>query len=837
MLKVADAETVRISTFQRRESAAGLTARAESRRVETSATITEPHRAAQGQFFTPEPVARHLASLFDYPRHGSWRLLDPGAGVGSLTAAVIAESIERGFTGTIEVTVFELDERLIPALTATINDCVKTASPWGIEVVPTVQTGDFLEWVASYDQLNSDELPQFDASISNPPYKKIAKNSRARTLTEQVGCGSGNLYTAFITMTLRVLADKGQLVTITPRSFANGPYFLSFRRDLMRRTSLRHIHNYTSRSTAFADTDVLQENVLWRADAGASRGQVVLAHSEGPNEPVTARTVMHSEVVSDDDPQQFFHFRLDELDDGVASRMAAMPSTLTELGISVSTGMVVDFRSRDFLIAERDVNTIPIVYPAHLHESLSRWPNGSNKPSHYILSPESERNVLPEGWYVVVKRFSAKEEKRRVVAAVWNPQIQGGPVAFDNKTNVFHIRKSGLEREVALGLAAYLNTSFVDQAFRQFSGHTQVNATDLRELRYPNWAQLVRLGSEVPDGKPWGDSLDRLLLDVMDGGIVMARQNYAAEVQQAIEVLRDLGLPNPQLNERTALVLLTLLGMKPGANWSDARAPLLGITQMMAEFRDTWGKHYAPNTRETVRRQSVHQMVHAGVLVQNPDDPNRPVNSGKNVYQVTPEAFEALRFVDTPDWPAKAEAFRLEVGSLRERWAMDREQSRIPLTLPNGQTITLSPGGQNPVIHAVVTEFLPRYAQGGYVLYIGDADDKWVVNEADALGELGITVDTHGKMPDVVVFDRVNGWLVLVEAVTSHGPMDPKRVDELKELFRGCTVGLVFVTAFPDRAAFKKWVGDLAWETEVWLASDPSHMVHWNGSRYLGPYE
>lgn len=317
----------------------------------------------------------------------------------------------------------------------------------------------------------------------------------------------------------------------------------------------------------------------------------------------------------------------------------------------------------------------------------------------------------------------------------------------------------------------------------------------------------------------------------------MANGEAAKRVQQAIKALRDLGLPTAQQNERTALVLLACLGMTPNTQWAQASTPMLGITQMMDKFRDNWGKNYAPNTRETVRRQSVHQMVAAGVLVQNPDDPSRPVNSGKNVYQVTPEAFAALRNVGTQEWASHVKEFQEEVGSLRERWAMEREQNRIPVTLPNGETITLSPGGQNPVIHAVVTEFLPRYAPGGHVLYIGDADDKWVVKEDAALAELGIKVNSHGKMPDVVVYDVANGWLVLVEAVTSHGPMDAKRVDELNALFAGSTVGLVFVTAFPDRSVFKQWVGDLAWETEVWLASDPSHMVHWNGSRYLGPYE
>lgn len=212
------------------------------------------------------------------------------------------------------------------------------------------------------------------------------------------------------------------------------------------------------------------------------------------------------------------------------------------------------------------------------------------------------------------------------------------------------------------------------------------------------------------------------------------------------------------------------------------------------------------------------------------------MNSGKNVYQITKEAYTALIRVGQADWNDAAGEFIASAGSLTLRWAMEREQNRIPVTLPNGTKITLSPGGQNPVISAVIAEFCPRFTSGGQVLYIGDADEKWVVREDEALADLGITVDDHGKMPDVVIYDVTNKWLVLVEAVTSHGPMDAKRLDELKSLFAGSTLPMVFVTAFEDRSGFKRWVGDLAWETEVWLASDPSHMVHWNGDRYLGPH-
>ncbi|MDO8732140.1 MAG: Eco57I restriction-modification methylase domain-containing protein [Actinomycetota bacterium] len=499
----------------REEAAHALLERAELRRQEFSARIGDRHRSKFGQFFTPGQVARHLASLLDVPKAGKWRVVDPGAGTGSLTAAVMARAIEAGFKGNIAFTAFEIDESLAVGLDETLEECVAAGGEFGITVTTDRHTDDFLSWVASHDQHGGQELTRFDAVVMNPPYKKIARGSRERLMAENAGCGSPNLYTAFVTMALRVMGDGGQIVAITPRSFANGPYFLSFRRDLLLHTSLRHVHVYESRSSAFADTEVLQENVIWRADVGAKRGTVVISHSESPAHEAVSRAVPHKSVVSDDDGNLFLHFRLDEDADAVAGLMEAMPETLTTLGVEVSTGIVVDFRSREHLSEIATPDTVPMVYPAHLRGGVSHWPDGVEKPSYFVATDTSRKMLLPEGWYVVVKRFSAKEEKRRVVASLWDPVLNGGPVAFDNKTNIFHIRKQGLDEEVARGLTAYLNTRFVDEAFRQFSGHTQVNATDLKELRYPTVDQLRIMGQRLESSAPWGDEMDDLLVASM----------------------------------------------------------------------------------------------------------------------------------------------------------------------------------------------------------------------------------------------------------------------------------------------------------------------------------
>ena len=250
-----------------------------------------------------------------------------------------------------------------------------------------------------------------------------------------------------------------------------------------------------------------------------------------------------------------------------------------------------------------------------------------------------------------------------------------------------------------------------------------------------------------------------------------------------------------------------------------------------------YGRRYAPNTRETIRRFTPHQFVDAALVVPNPDRPDRPVNSPKFCYQIEPEALSLLRTFGSDGWRANLARYRSRHDALMVKYAQRREMAKIPLAIREGVSIGLTPGGQNELVRLVVEEFCPRFVPGGEPVYIGDAGDKWAFLDARLARELDIDVDEHGKMPDVVVFDRENGWLILVEAVTSHGPVNPKRIEELKELFSEVKSGLVFVTAFPDRRTFVRHLGQIAWQTEVWIAESPGHLVHFDGERFLGPYD
>lgn len=307
-------------------------------------------------------------------------------------------------------------------------------------------------------------------------------------------------------------------------------------------------------------------------------------------------------------------------------------------------------------------------------------------------------------------------------------------------------------------------------------------------------------------------------------------------IREALAILTSLGLPRSQQNERSALCLLALLGLGRRDAWRRATNPLMGITPIMDWSREKFGKTYAPNTRETFRRQSMHQFVAAGIALYNPDDPDRPVNSPSAVYQIEAGLLEVLKAYGGKDYTSRLAAWLQDRETLAERYAHEREMRKIPVHIAGNQEIHLSVGEHSRLIKAIVEEFGPRFVPGGQLAYVGDTAEKWGYLDRNLLDSLGVVVGAHGKMPDVVLFFPEKNWLVLVEAVTSHGPVDPKRHEELSHLFSGANAGLVFVSAFPNRRVLNKFLEAISWESEVWVADASSHLIHFNGSRFLGPY-
>lgn len=478
------------------------------RRRDVSPTLLPSSKSALGQFMTPAATAQFMASLFAPSHVSEVRILDPGAGVGSLTAALVEALCNRpGSAGSISVTCYEIDRILAAQLRHTLRDCEHAAHAAGLAFQWEIRDIDFVQDTAAAitpDIFAAGASPAtYSHVILNPPYKKIQTGSLHRKLLSRAGIETSNLYTAFVALAANLLAPGGQLVAITPRSFCNGPYFLPFRRLLLSQTSLLRIHIFESRDKAFQDDDVLQENVIFLAAKGSQSHSIMLSSSRGPQfGSLASRVAASVEVLHPGDPALIIHIPTSEDDARIALKLGGLRHTLEDVGIQVSTGPVVDFRLRAHLHQTPSATSVPLVYAAHFRAGNVNWPLPDNrKPSAIELNDETRQWLMPRGHYTVTRRFSSKEERRRVVAAVFDPvRAPGKMVGFENHLNVFHSGGRGLMPEVARGLCLYLNSTVVDRVFRQFNGHTQVNASDLRSLRYPSLDILTALGASWQGG-------------------------------------------------------------------------------------------------------------------------------------------------------------------------------------------------------------------------------------------------------------------------------------------------------------------------------------------------
>jgi hypothetical protein len=307
-----------------------------------------------------------------------------------------------------------------------------------------------------------------------------------------------------------------------------------------------------------------------------------------------------------------------------------------------------------------------------------------------------------------------------------------------------------------------------------------------------------------------------------------------SKIDDAKKILSNLGLPIKQQNDRSAGTLLALLAIKKKTSWGKANNPIIGIHSILEFLNSNYDFSYAENTRESIRKLTIHQFEQAGLIERNRDDPSRPTNSGKTVYSITPELLDVIKTFKTKEWKDKLNNFISEREKLIEKYNRKRELQKIPLII-NGKKFALSAGKHNEVQVAVVKEFAKRFAKGSELIYIGDTQKKDLFYKNDIFARLGIPFDKHNKLPDVVIYDENKNWLYLIEAVTSHGPISPKRIIELEELLKNSNVGKVYVTAFLEFSDFKKYSKEIAWETEVWIVEFPDHMIHFNGDQFIGP--
>ena len=504
---------------------------AEKQRLETNGRLESATQSRWSQYFTGAKLASWMASWFDAPSF-HLRLLDAGAGVGSLSAAFISEMCARAHLPSatrpreLDIVAYEVDADLLPALRRTLEAGEAECEAAGISLRFEVVNSDFIEagCAALTTGLFSESSPLhggFNCAFLNPPYQKIGAKSPARRALSQVGIETGNLYSAFVWLAMRLLEPGGELIAITPRSFCNGPYFKPFRLALRDTTQFRRFHVFESRREAFKEGDVLQENIIFhtlkrvapRNRYAPNADPILLSTGPHPEDgTVHQQMVPMTDVLRPQNPDAFFYLGTQDLRQGMATeKPTGLNSGLLELGLSVSTGRVVAFRVKESLRAFPNIDSdedtahhlAPLIYPLHFHGRGIAWSRKeARKPNALVRSQSTESLLCEPGIYVLVKRLSSKEQSKRLVAVVFDSQAlgalwQNARVGFENHLNYFHRGGAGLGRVLAEGLAAFLNSTFADNCFRAFNGHTQVNATDLRSLSYPSTGELEALGAAI----------------------------------------------------------------------------------------------------------------------------------------------------------------------------------------------------------------------------------------------------------------------------------------------------------------------------------------------------
>ncbi len=480
----------------------------EKTRLRVAKSTTAQRKSQLGQFLTPTKTAQYMADLFYPATEGVCRLLDPGAGIGSLSSAFLERCISGNLSfSQVKITAFEFDKILHKELENTLASYSKRA-PLSYEIVD----GDFIE--EAINKIQFDRRYNFSHAILNPPYKKISSDSRHRLLLRQAGIETVNLYSAFVALTLALMSPGGQVVAIIPRSFCNGPYYRPFRNFILERAAILQMHLFKSRNTAFKDDDVLQENIIIMLECGGQQGDVRITTSTDDSfVDLTAHVYPFDHIVSPDDPERFVHVPTSPERNRI-ELFSTFRYSLEDLGIQVSTGPVVDFRLKDHLHVMPEAGTVPLLYPGHFSGHSSEWPKIDNKKPNAILRNQAtEKWLFPNGFYCVVRRFSSKEEKRRIMASVVQPDTFPNTevLGFENHLNVLHENKHGLPESLARGLTVFLNTTAVDECFRRFNGHTQVNATDLKKMKYPSRKVLMALGTMAKDLPNDQQAIDHLV--------------------------------------------------------------------------------------------------------------------------------------------------------------------------------------------------------------------------------------------------------------------------------------------------------------------------------------
>jgi adenine-specific DNA-methyltransferase len=813
-----------------------------------------------GQYLTPPSVARYMAKQLGEIQPGD-SLLEPAVGSGVLVCAVIEQLMVAKLPLEIWITAYDTDKDLCDACREILGLAGQEAEKIGVKVHWQVLQEDFIiaclpDEQPSLFKSNTSQRKAFNHIISNPPYFKLnTEDKRVKAAYKKLN-GHTNIYTLFMALSAKLLSPNGRASFIVPRSFCSGVYFSEFRRDLLKDVTPLSVHLFQSRNDVFKGDEVLQENVIFsfeklpqQQDHRYWAGHVNISSSRDDKSlenGIISRQVPFRHFLSDHEGLLFFRLPTGILDEQILDAVDKWDGSLERHGFQVSTGRVVPFRARKFLKEHgKQTNGIaPLLWMQNVKPYQVEYPlEGFGKPQ--AISTNDPSLLVPNANYVLIRRFSAKEDHRRLVSAPFlGKKFDHEQIGFENHLNVIFKKKGKFTISETIGISAILNSAIIDRYFRIANGNTQVNAAELRTLPLPPLEVIRAIGEKVDQiNKPTSEQVDPIIFSTLwqtnllaeEFPMIQETRITMGKIEQAQEILETLGLPPAQQNEVSALTLLALAELSADTPWKKATGKSLRVHDILIEIKRRYGRSYAENSRETIRRRVLHQFEQAGIALRNTDDPKRPTNSGLNNYALSDQFLDVIRSYGARNWRVKTQNFIEQQGRLLDVYQKAREHNKVPLRVKEGEVFRLSPGKHNVLEVAILEEFGPRFAPGAKLIYLGDTAKKRMIFDEKAFIKLGIPVSQHGKFPDVILFDSKKKWLYMIEAVTAHGPVSPKRHMELEKLLKNCRVGKIYVTAFLDLATFKRFINDIAWDTEVWVAEMPSHMIHFNGDKFMGP--
>jgi adenine-specific DNA-methyltransferase len=839
--------------------------------ISYSKEVSKISRKKIGQFFTPPSVAKYMASLMDYKK-SSIRILEPGAGTLMLTGALCDEIILNKFIKTIHVDLFETDEKIIPLLRRNMEMIKKTMEDNEKHLTYTIIQENFILYHEFFwKDIDEIGIEPYDLAICNPPYKKIGKNDEEAIVMSSIVYGQPNIYFLFMALSAKLLKDDGQLIFITPRSFTSGAYFKKFREYFLNTVRLTNLHLFHSREDVFDSDSVLQEAIILKAVKSTKNTKsILISASENMHmDKNVVHKVPYDTVLSMQSENLFIMIPTSEEEIKLLNSIKRWKYNLLDLGFQLKTGPVVDFRAKEYLKEEIERYAVPLIWANNFSDYKIKHPDYNSKNPQYIMNlPTSQSLLLKSKDFIIVKRFTSKEEKRRIQCALYlEEQFTEQWVGIENHLNYVTKLNGEITKEELYGLFALLNSTMVDTYYRILNGSTQVNATEANAIPLPNLKTVVEIGKGLINMDSLStDTCDTIIKETIGNNDVLTNSDtqgdkrmvkvtivkkeipkkeknpkieVTGKLKEANEILNALGFPQPKSKRsyRNEYVLLSLAGLKEDDEWAEASINSLRTKDMMDFMEKNYGKKYAANSREDIRKSSVKPLVNAAIAENNADDNERATNSGDYSYQLTKEALDLIKTYGNSKWDVNFKNWLANHETLRDRYEQKREMVKIPVRV-NGKELKFSPGKHNQLQKAIIEEFAPRFAQGSEILYVGDTAKRDLVKNREKLLELGVKITDHDKLPDVVLYMEDKNWLFFVEAVTSVGPVSKQRMDEINAMLDKCTCGIIYVTAFLDMSSkngFKKFIDEIAWETEVWVADNPDHMIHLNGDRFMGP--